>query len=824
MDHRLQPMAKTYELATFLGETGPVELVSELESMTVDENRITLHCATTRFEPQVHNYYGTNVETCFKPGTPGQAVTVRLDFCTADTIRLRYFPGPEVPDVQTPMVVGQFDGPVEVEVLEDDQTVTLQTSALRVVVVKEPWQLKIYDHHHNLIWCTRPVDIEPLRRPEEQWNPAQQRWIFYHRYAYPLGIARRSDRQQVFASFDLHYNEHIYGFGESYGPLDKRGTQQTLWLQESFSNTSPAAYKQVPFYMSTAGYGLYVNTSNALRFNVGNLDHTALSVIVDDTALLDFYLIYGPSLKEILPRYTAITGTPGVPPKWSFGLWMGRISYNQQAQVEAVAKQLRAHRIPCDIVHIDTGWFAQDWGCDLRFGPENFPDPAAMTSKLREQGFRVCLWQWPNMIVDTPMFREGRENGYLATRANGQVYLYPGFMADAGFIDYSNAEAIAWVQNKFRELFELGVSVIKVDFGEGAPPDAVYHSVASESIHNLYPLLYNKAIFEVTEEFWGEGQAMVWARSAWAGSQRYPIHWSGDGVARYEDLPCVLRSTMSFGLSGFPFYSHDIGGFTGLPSPDLYVRWAQLGLLSSHVRAHGTPPREPWAYGEEAETIFRRYDELRYRLMPYIYSEAVECGRTSLPMVRPLIIDYQNDPTTHTLEDEYLFGRNLLVAPIMDETNRRQVYLPPGVWVDYWHKELVQGGCWVEVEAGLEMVPLYVRAGAILPYGPLMQYVDQQPCDPLTVEIYAPTEQETYTVYDQSGLETRIEYRREGDTLTVNVGAAPGQVEVILFGVSIIAARRDDMQLEIESFQHGTRVRFAGTRPCTVALQIAEQR
>jgi alpha-D-xyloside xylohydrolase len=424
------------------------------------------------------------------------------------------------------------------------------------------------------------------------------------------------------------------------------------------------------------------------------------------------------------------------------------------------------------------------------------------------------------MIVDTLMFIEGRENGYLAKRPNGQTYTYSGFMADAGFIDYSNPEAVEWVKEKFRKLFELDVSVIKVDFGEGAPPDAIYHGVASESMHNLYPLLYNKAIFEITAEFWGEDQAMVWARSAWAGSQRYPVHWSGDGVARLEDLPCVLRSTMSFGLSGFPFYSHDIGGFTGLPSPELYARWGQLGLLSSHARAHGAPPREPWAYGEEAETIFRRYDELRYRLMPYIYSEAVECGQNSLPMVRALVIDYQDDPTTHTLEDEYLFGRNLLVAPILDETIRRSVYLPSGAWVDYWSKELLEGGRWIQVDAPLDVVPLYVRAGAILPHGPLMQYVDEKPCDPLTVEIYAPAAQGAYTIHDQTSLDIPIKYCREGDTLTVNVGAARGQVEVILYGVSVVSAQVDDKPLETEPSQTGTLVRFDGATPRTVTLQI----
>jgi alpha-D-xyloside xylohydrolase len=357
-----------------------------------------------------------------------------------------------------------------------------------------------------------------------------------------------------------------------------------------------------------------------------------------------------------------------------------------------VARDLRAHAIPCDVIHIDTDWYERDWECDLRFGPTKFPDPAGMISALRTQGFRVCLWQWPNMLVGSALYNEARDGGYLAKRSNGHAYTYPGFMADAGFIDYSNPAAVAWIQDKFRALFRQGAACIKADFGEGAPPDAVYHGVPRESMHNLYPLLYNQAVFAVTEEFWGEGQGIIWGRSAWAGSQRYPVHWSGDGIARYEDLPCVLRSALNFGLSGFPFYSHDIGGFSGLPSPDVYVRWAQFGLFSSHARAHGTPPREPWVYGAEAERIFRQYDNLRYRLLPYIYSEAVECGRSSLPMLRALALDFQDDPTALAIDDQYLFGPSILVAPILDERNRRAVYLPPGQWIDYWSKQTLDGG------------------------------------------------------------------------------------------------------------------------------------
>lgn len=788
----------TYEIPRFLGDPPvPVELITEMERYEahLDAGYLMLHCRTARYLPQVFDYYGSKTETVFEPTTPGRPVIMRLDFCTDAVVRLRCVPGDSVPANDTPMVVGQFDTPPAVTLGETSEGLLLETASVRLRIIREPWQLILTDHDGAIIWQTRATDIEGLRRPDEQWNPPQQRWIFYHRYAYPLGTADHGERRYAFMSFDLHYDEHIYGFGESYGNIDKRESYQSLWIQEAFSNASAATYKRAPFFMSSRGYGMYVNTSNAVRCHVGDLEHTAFSIIVDDTTLFDAYLIYGPTLKDILPRYTAITGAPAVPPKWSFGLWMARISYSRQPQVEAVAEALRAHRIPCDVIHIDTDWYENDWECDLEFGKSKFPDPAAMTARLRELGFRVSLWQWPNMVVTSDMFMEAYEKGYLVRRANGKPYVFTGFEIDGAYIDYSNPDAVAWVQDKFRGLFEQGIAAIKVDFGEGAPPDGVYAGAPAEAMHALYPLLYNKAIWDVTEDFYGEGNAVVWARSAWAGSQRYPVHWSGDGLARYEDLACVLRAALSFGLTGFPFYSHDIGGFSGLPSPDLYVRWGQFGLFSSHVRAHGMPPREPWEYGEEAEAIFRQYAELRYQLMPYIYSEAVRCGQTSLPLLRPLVLEYQADPNTYTIDDQYLFGESLLVAPILDASNRRRVYLPQGDWFDYWTKARVTGGRWINVEAPLDIMPMWVRAGAIIPYAPLMQHLDEKPLAPERVELYGPGAAGSFTVHDQGQPPLNIRYAVADSALTVEVDLP--NVEIVIYGMDVPGDRQPDGGIRI---------------------------
>jgi alpha-D-xyloside xylohydrolase len=309
----------------------------------------------------------------------------------------------------------------------------------------------------------------------------------------------------------------------------------------------------------------------------------------------------------------------------------------------------------------------------------------------------------------------------------------------------------------------------------------VYAGVPAEAMHNLYPLLYQKAVWEATGR--SRGEAVLWARAGWAGSQRHPVHWSGDGVARFEDLACVLRATLSIGLSGFPFYSHDIGGFSGLPDAELYVRWAQLGLLSSHARAHGVPPREPWEFGARAEAIVRRYVELRYRLLPYLWTEAARCGETSLPMVRALLVEWPDDPVAHDVDDQYLLGDRLLVAPILEEgATSRRVYLPEGTWVDWWTGAEHAGRRWIDVPAPLDTLPLFLRGGTALPLGPVIQHVGERSTDPLTVVLAAPAGTGAYAVDTGGGARTTVWWEVDGDGLRVRLDGAEGPVDLIVLG------------------------------------------
>jgi alpha-D-xyloside xylohydrolase len=395
----------------------------------------------------------------------------------------------------------------------------------------------------------------------------------------------------------------------------------------------------------------------------------------------------------------------------------------------------------------------------------------------------VCLWQWPNYTVASPLFDEGLAGGHLARRPSGHAYTFAGgYGQDAGFVDFSSPDAVAWYRGKLADLFALGVAAIKVDYGEGAPPSARYAGVDAAAMHNLYPLLYQDAVWQATQAA-APGQAVIWARAGWAGSQRYPVHWSGDGVARFEDLACVLRAALSIGMSGFPFFSHDVGGFSGNPDPELWVRWMQLGAFSSHVRAHGSPPREPWAYGRQAEELSRRVLELRYRLLPYLWTESVEAVRSGLPLVRPLLLHDPDDRVCWDVDDQYLLGRSLLVAPVLEagRTSRR-VYLPAGDWFDHRTGERLRGGRFVTAPAPLEVVPLYVRAGSVLPMGPVQQHVDELPCDPLTLHLYGPDgDGAAEVVLESSSVAVRWSVSGDpADAVDVEVGPAPGAVEVVV--------------------------------------------
>ena len=526
----------------------------------------------------------------------------------------------------------------------------------------------------------------------------------------PFSYVRSSEdmRKYPAVSLEIHPGEHFYGCGESFTKLDKNGQHLILWTKDADGVETTDVYKPVPFFLSSRGYGVFYHTSCPMTLDFGREYAQAQTAFLGDEEV-DLFLMVGEP-KEVLGAYTDLTGKSPLPPLWSFGLWMSRITYDSEAQAREVAEKLKEYRIPCDVIHLDTGWFEEDWLCNYKFSPSRFEDPKKLMEDLRKEGYRVCLWQIPYFTPRNELFQELVDRGLAVKSADGYL------PTDDAVLDFSNPETVKWYQEKLGGLFQLGVSAIKADFGEAAPYTGIYASGKSGiEEHNLYPLRYNQAVFEATRQ--ATGEPVIWGRSAWAGSQRYPLHWGGDCENNDMGMLCSLRGGLSFGLSGFSYWSHDVGGFVRKSPEELYNRWTFLGIFTSHMRCHGQPPKEPWAYSQEFCDSFRRMLELRYRLMPYIMAQSVLCSEKGLPLLRAMFLEYPQDETCSTLEDQYFFGDDILVAPLFQAAADRSVYLPEGKWVELGTNKVYEGGKWHHVTATAYPGLAFVKAGAAIPMG-----------------------------------------------------------------------------------------------------------
>jgi alpha-D-xyloside xylohydrolase len=594
----------------------------------------------------------------------------------------------------------------------------------------------------------------------------------------PFSFVRTASslRRHIAASFSLSPDEKLFGCGESFTRLDKRGQKLVLWTYDAYSAQTPDMYKPVPFLMSSRGYGMFVHTSAPLTFDLGASYNEANVMYLGDD-YLDLFVFFG-TPKEILSEYTALTGRAPVPPVWSFGLWMGRESYYSEDEVRDVAKKLREHRIPCDMVHLDVGWFEVPHRCDFKFSESRFSDPTKMLTDLKEQGFRLSLWQLPYLNPKNPLHGPAIEEGYVVLTSTGDP------PADDAIIDMSNPRAVEWYQKKLAKLLEMGVGVIVADFGEAASLGGIYADRKSGfREHNLYPVRYNKAVAEITKKVTGEH--MIWARSAWAGSQRYPVHWGGDAENTDSAMSSTLRGGLSLGLCGFSFWGHFIGGFAYQSPKELYRRWLAFAMLSSHGCCHGAPPKEPWEYGEEFTNEFRRIVELKYKLMPYIYAQAKLCSQEGYPMIRTLFFEYPMDPTSWLVEDEYLLGSDILVAPLMEDINGRDVYLPPGFWIDYQSGKTYEGGGWQHITAGDIPIVMLVRDGAVIPRFELAQSTAEMNWRDINLMVFSAEASiaEGYFCLPEEGALHALFLEREGDDFVLKDGPLQGKVR---WGIRIL--------------------------------------
>ncbi|MGD0382970.1 MAG: alpha-xylosidase [Thermoguttaceae bacterium] len=625
-----------------------------------------------------------------------------LEFVSPNTVRIRAKTGPQItPESESLMLVGgkaPKDNSWKYEKIDGGHRYSNVCGS--VTVLEKPWHIELRDPAGRLLTKT--------------YHLSDRRTTIYAPIL-PFAFVRRSKdySRSVAAAFTLSPGEKIFGCGESFTGLDKRGQKVVLSTDDASGVESRDMYKPIPFFMSSRGYGMFMHTSSPITCDFGSHYSGIDSLMLGDDEL-DLFIFFG-TPKEILDAYTTLTGKASMPPLWSFGLWMSRITYSTEDQVRDVTAKLRQNRIPSDVIHLDTGWFETDWRCDYEFSKSRFKDPQKMIADLKKDGFRISLWQLPYFVPKNKLFPEIIAKGLYVRDAKG------GLPDEDAILDFSNPAAVAWYQEKIGNLLRMGVGAIKVDFGEAAPYNGLYASGRTGFYeHNLYPLRYNKTVADVTRQVTGEN--IIWARSAWTGSQRYPLHWGGDAENTDMGMAATLRGGLSFGLSGFSFWSHDIGGFVTKPPRELYRRWVPFGMLTSHSRCHGAPPKEPWEYGESFMNDFRRADELKYRLMPYIYAQAKDCTQRGLPMLRALLIEYPDDPGSWLVEDEYLFGSDLLVAPLLEESaGGRNVYLPPGVWIDYQSGKAYRGGQWRQIDAGTIPIVLLVKDHSVIPHIGLAQ-------------------------------------------------------------------------------------------------------
>ncbi|KAB4208179.1 TIM-barrel domain-containing protein [Bacteroides uniformis] len=640
----------------------------------------------------------------------------KIDFVTPRTVRIRMLTTPVEPKVSTSIMLAKEPGKDESwKVTETENTIVYAGNYGTVQINRNPWRVILKDKTGRIL--SQTVTLRDADSTQVKYTP----------FSF---IKRGSDNaRRINPVFTLTADEMIFGCGESATGLNKVGQKVNLFVTDPQGPETDQMYKPIPFFMSNRGYGMFMHTSAPVTCDFG-ATYIGLNKMFMGDENLDLFVFFGEP-KDILDEYTDLVGKPGMPPLWSFGTWMSRITYFSEKEGYDVAANIRKNKYPCDVIHFDTGWFDVDWQCDYKFSENRFQNPQQMLKDLKSQGFHVCLWQLPYFTPKNRYFPELIKKDMYVKNGNGELPY------EDVVLDFSNPETVDWYQNKLAGLLNIGVSAIKVDFGEAAPLNGIYASGKSGWYeHNLYPVRYDMAVSEITRKLHNEN--IMWARAAWAGSQRYPLHWGGDAATTNTGMLGTLRAGLSFGLSGFSFWSHDMGGFVKSTPEDLYCRWLPFGFLTSHTRAHGAPPTEPWLYdSKRVQDVFRKSAEMKYRLMPYVYAQAKECTEKGLPMLRALFVEFPDDPGAWKVDDEYLFGSQILVAPLLESgITGRTVYLPEGKWIDYQTEKVYEGG-WHKIEAGSLPIIMLVRDGSVLPHLKLAQSTSEMDWSKMNLKVYS---------------------------------------------------------------------------------------
>lgn len=595
---------------------------------------------------------------------------------------------------------GPFTGIEEydprVNIVESEEQIIFQTGNTKAVVDKQPdsWGIRFLDGD-------RELTSTGLKNMAYMKN-------------------RDNGKCYMVEQLALDVGEYVYGMGERFTPFVKNGQIVEMWNEDG-GTASEIAYKNIPFYLTNKGYGVLVSNPGDVSYEVASEKVERIQFSLEGERL-DYYIINGGTPKGTIKKYTDLTGKPSLPPAWSFGLWLTTsftTDYDEETTsgfIDGMAKR----DIPLQVFHFDCFWMeAYEW-CNFTWDSKTFPDPVGMLKRYHEKGLKICVWINPYIAQKSPLFQEGMENGYFIKKRDGSVWQTDMWQAGMGVVDFTNPDAAVWYQEKLKTLLTMGVDCFKTDFGERIPvKEIVYHDGSDPvRMHNYYTYLYNKAVFELLERERGEGEAVLFARSAAAGSQKFPVHWGGDCSASYPSMAETLRSGLSLACSGFGFWSHDIGGFESTATADVYKRWCQFGLLSSHSRLHGSSSyRVPWLFDEEACEVLRKFVKLKCRLMPYLYRQAVEAHENGIPVLRPMFMEFPEDRACEVLDRQYMLGDSLLVAPIFKESGDVEYYLPDGKWVNVLSEKVVEGGSWKKETFDYFGLPVLVRENSIIAVG-----------------------------------------------------------------------------------------------------------
>ncbi|KOY13374.1 alpha-xylosidase [Paenibacillus xylanivorans] len=591
---------------------------------------------------------------------------------------------------------------------------------------------------------------------------------------------------------DLGIGEYVYGLGERFTPFVKNGQVVDTWNEDG-GTSSEQSYKNIPFYLSNKGYGVFVNHPERVSYEIASENVSKVQFSVEGETL-EYFIIGGDNPKDVLDNYTKLTGKPALPPAWTFGLWL-TTSFTtdyDEATVNHFVDGMAERDLPLSVFHFDCFWMKEYQWSDFVWDEAMFPDPEGMLARLKEKGLKICAWINPYIAEKSYLFDEGMENGYLVKTADGSVWQWDMWQAGMALVDFTNPDAVNWYKSKLEVLLDQGVDSFKTDFGERIPTDVVYFDGSDPvKMHNYYTQLYNKAVFELLEDKIGKNEAALFARSATAGGQQFPVHWGGDCSSTYESMAESLRGGLSLGLSGFGFWSHDISGFESTATPDVYKRWVQFGLLSSHSRLHGsTSYRVPWLFDEESVDVVRDFTKLKISLMPYLYNSAVESTVRGIPMMRAMLLDFPEDPTTYNLDTQYMFGDSILVAPIFNKEGDVRYYLPEGTWTNYLTGAKVQGGRWISENHDFKTLPMMIKPNSLIAVGAVDSKPDYDFANDVSLHLFelADGNSAQAVVVNQSAeQELVVNVSRNGSVLEVRAEGAGKPWNLVLRGMESVS-------------------------------------